>query len=82
MPFISFMGIDINPEKIIAISEVCAISTGSLSCDWDFGFNAITEHGNIPFILDSPKDVYGNYLQKREDREMAAAKKEKSFWLF
>ena len=55
-------------SKIVGVSEVKTISTGTLACDWDYGFTIFTEGKDIDIIGPSETDSCYNHLLSREQR--------------
>jgi len=64
---IAFMGYSINEKQVLSIGKVKRISTGSMACSWDFGFD-IYLNGNTITILCPVKidGCYDNLLSQGE----------------
>tara|TARA_R110000782_G_scaffold268289_1_gene364492 strand:- start:27 stop:290 length:264 start_codon:yes stop_codon:yes gene_type:complete len=76
MKFIEFKGETIAINKVTSISKIKTIQTGSLQCDWDYGFTVNLQGNSIDFIVETETDSNGNHLCTPE-RRIAEAKKQK-----
>ena len=77
MKFINYKGNDIVIDKITSISKVKTISTGSLQCDWDFGFTINMGGDSIDIVVPTETDLDGNHKISREGRKDFADREKK-----
>jgi len=71
---IEFEGLLLKKSKIIGLSKVKCISTGSLLCDWVYGFEIYMEGGTTIPIMDQgggTRDAC--HVRAREARETLVA---------
>lgn len=51
---LNFLGKDIDADKVTAVDIVTTHRTGSLSCDWEFGFSVHLGETSILFTIPKP----------------------------
>lgn len=71
MKILKFRGVDLVLSKITGVTRIYPISTGSLQCDWEFGFRVHLDGGGyIDFPINSD-----DALNRTEKRDKAIAEK-------
>jgi len=70
----NFEGQLIDPTKVVGVGKVKTFSTGSLSCDWDFGFKIKCIGNNIKILVPTETDSMGNHKLKQSERIEVANK--------
>jgi len=63
-------------DKIVSIDPVKTYKTGSMICDWDFGFTVRLDGNSIDILVPTERDGCGNHnLNQEERREVANNKR-------
>ena len=77
--FIEFDGNLISKNKVVSVGRIKEISTGSLHCDWDYGFEIKMLNGKITILAPTNTDLSGNHYLNRDQRIDFANKKRYDF---
>ena len=70
MSVVNIKGKDLVVEHIVAVSEAKKIKTGSMNCDWDYGFTVtMTGGAEVDILVPTKTDSCGNNLLSRNERD-------------
>lgn len=69
---IEFRGHTLNPDDVLGVGYVSIVSTGSLHCDWDFGFNVYQKTKNVMITISTETDQHGNHKLNQYERRKVA----------
>lgn len=70
---IEFNGYMIDVKKVSGIGPVRSYSTGSMACDWTYGFDIFLDGNTIEFKMKEPRGLgYGDVTREEFEKSTLA----------